>query len=121
MRALNEDVFNILASIATVALFMLFILVILKLLMDHRIRNRILDKGISGELAASILQSDPKAEKKNMIKWVFILSGSGIGLAIINYTLPLGFHSLAIMAFSMAAGFLGYAVFLHYQKKPREK
>ena len=106
-----ENVFNAVASIFTAGLFMLFILAILKRILDNRLKNKIIDKGIPENIVSSILQTNPKEDRNLNIKWFAILTGLGIGLTIINYTLPLGFHSLAIMAFSIAASFLGYYLF----------
>ena len=106
-----ENVFNAVASIFTAGLFMLFILAILKRILDNRLKNKIIDKGIPENIVSSILQTNPKEDRNLNIKWFAILTGLGIGLTIINYTLPLGFHSLAIMAFSIAVSFLGYYLF----------
>lgn len=106
-----ENVFNAVASIFTAGIFMLFILALLKRILDNRLKNKIIDKGIPENIVSSILQTNPKEDRNSNIKWFAILTGLGIGLTIINYTLPLGFHSLAIMAFSIAASFLGYYLF----------
>lgn len=113
----DEIVFNAVASIFVVALFMIFIVAIVKRLLDNRLKNKIIDKGIPENIVSSILQTNPKEDRNSNIKWFAILTGLGIGLTIINYTLPLGFHSLAIMAFSIAAGFLGYYLFARHSEK----
>lgn len=113
----NQKTFNIIATIFVVGLFMIFILAIIKRLLDNRLKNKIIDKGIPENIVLSILQTNPKEDRNSNIKWFAILTGLGIGLTIINYTLPLGFHSLAIIAFSIAAGFLGYFVFATYTDK----
>ena len=105
---IDKDIFNICASIFVVGLFMIFILVIIKRLMDYRLKNKIVDKGISENIASSILQTNPKEDRNINIKWFAILTGLGVGLTIVYYTQPLGIHSLAIMAFCIAASFLGY-------------
>ncbi len=113
----DEKVFNAVASIFVVALLMIFILAIVKRLLDSRIKNKIIDRGIPESIVSSILQANPKEDRNSNIKWFAILTGLGIGLTIINYTLPLGFHSLAIMSFSIAAGFLGYYFFARHSEK----
>ena len=85
--------------------------------MDYRLKNKIIDKGISEELASSLLHVDPNESKNINIKWFAILAGIGTALTIIYYTLPLGIHSLAIMAFCIAASFLGYYFFLRKAEK----
>ena len=113
---ISEDVFNIIATIFVVILVMIFILSVIKRMLDHRIKNRIVEKGVSESLASSILQSDIGNSEVN-IKWFSILTSIGIGLMIVNYTLPLGIHSIAIMSFSIAVSFLGYHQYLKRSKK----
>lgn len=109
-------IFEICATIFVVILFMAFILAILKWILEHRLRNKIVDKGISESIAASVLQTHTKPDGNANIKWFMILAGIGAGLTVVNYTLPLGIHSLAIMFFSTAASFLGYYFFVKKTK-----
>jgi hypothetical protein len=112
----NGEVLKISASIFVVILVMIFILAVLKRMLDHRIKNRIVVKGVSEELASFILRPDASDGNAN-IKWFLILTGIGIGLTLINYTLPLGIHSIAIMSFSIAVSFLGYYQYLKRSRK----
>lgn len=114
---IDKEIFNVCATIFVVGLFMIFILVILKRIMDYRLKNKIVEKGIPENIASSILQTNPKEDRNINIKWFAILTGLGAGLNIIYYTLPLGIHSLAIMAFCIAASFLGYFFFLKQSER----
>lgn len=116
-QGIDKDIFNACASIFVVGLFMIFILVILKRNMDYWLKNKIVEKGIPENLAASILQTNPKEDRNANIKWFTILAGLGTALTIIYYTRPLGIHSLSIMAFCIAASFLGYYFFLKHSEK----
>ena len=116
-HGIDKDVFNVSASIFTAGLFMVFILAIIKRIMDYRIKNKIVEKGIPENIASSILQTSPKENRNINIKWFCLLAGIGAALTIIYYTLPLGIHSLAIMAFCVAASFLGYYFFLKQSEK----
>lgn len=116
-QGIDEDVFNECAAIFTAGLFMVFILAIIRRIMDYRIKNKIVEKGIPENIALSILQTSPKENRNTNIKWFALLAGIGTGLTIIYYTLPLGIHSLAIMAFCIAASFLGYYFFLKQSEK----
>lgn len=116
-RVAEREVFEICSTIFTVGLFMLFILAIIKRYMDYRLKAKIVDKGIPESIASSILQTNPKEDRNMNIKWFALLAGIGAGLAIVNYTQPLGIHSLAIMAFSISASFLGYYLFTRYTEK----
>ena len=108
----NSEMFQIIATIFVVGMFMYFIIDIMRRIFEHRLKNKIVDKGISENIAQSILATQsPDENKYSNVKWFAILAGIGLGLTGVNYTQPLGFHSLAIMAFSMSLSFLGYYFF----------
>ena len=113
----DRKIFEISATIFVVGLFMIFILTIMKRLLDHRLKNKILERGITDSVALSILQTNPNENRNINIKWFAILAGLGAGLTIVNYTRPLGIHSLAIMAFCIAVSFLGYFYYLKQSEK----
>jgi len=114
---LDESVFNTCAVIFVMLAIMVFILTILKKFFEYRLKNKIVDKGINENIKSSILQTAPNEGIHTNIKWFAILAAIGAGLMIINFTLPLGFHSLAIMAFSISLSFLGYYFFIMKIKK----
>ena len=99
------------AVIFVVILFMVFIVNLLKIFLENRMKHKIIDKGVSESAASSLLQTTPKNDQLTTIKWVCILAGIGGGLMIVNYTQPLGIHSLATMAFSISLSFLAYYFF----------
>ena len=108
----RPEVFRGLVAIFVVGMFMYFIINIIKRIFEHRLKNKIVDKGISENIAQSILATQsPEENKYSNVKWFAILAGIGLGLTGVNYTQPLGFHSLAIMAFSISLSFLGYYLF----------
>jgi len=113
----NEELFQIAAAIFVVGMFMYFIINIMKRIFEHRLKNKIVDKGISENIAHSILETKTGENKYANIKYFAILAGIGIGLTGVNYTQPLGFHSLAIMAFSISLSFLGYYLFIRNTEK----
>jgi hypothetical protein len=108
---MNMEVFNVISTIFVVGLFMVFIMNVMKRVIDFRLKRKIIEKGIPESLAASIIQTNPKEDRNINIKWFAILAGLGVALTIINYTQPIGIHSMAILAFSIAASFLGYYFF----------
>jgi hypothetical protein len=115
---LNQpEMLRIIFTIAIVIIFMIFILTMMKLYLGHRLKNKIVDKGLSENIAASILQTNPHEDRNSNIKWFMLLAGIGAGLLIVNYTLPLGIHSIAILSFSISASFLGYYLFSRYTEK----
>ena len=114
----NMNIFEICASIFVIGMFMFFIITVMKRIFEQRLKNKIVDKGISETVAHSILDTKSAEENKHAnIKWFSLLAGMGIGLTGVNYTQPLGFHSLAIMAFSISLSFLGYYFFTRNAEK----
>ncbi len=112
---INEDIFNICATILVVALSMLFILSLINRIFSQRLKKKIIEKGIPDSLALSILNSTSEDGDSNL-KWCLILAWLGIGIGVVHYTTPLGLHSLAILCLSLAAGFFCYFM---YTKKAK--
>ena len=108
---MNEEMLQVAAAIFVVGMFMYFIINIMKRILEHRLKNKIVDKGISESIAQSLLATRPEDSKNANIKWFAILAGIGLGLMGVTLTRPFGFHSLAIMAFSISLSFLGYYFF----------
>ena len=115
--AYNEEILQVAAAIFVVGMFMYFIINIMKRILEHRLKNKIVDKGISENIAQSILETKTGESKYANIKYFAILAGIGIGLTGVNYSKPFGFHSLAIMAFSISLSFLGYYLFIRNAEK----
>lgn len=113
----SDEMVQVSAAIFVVGMFMYFIISVLKRILEHRLKNRIIDKGISESIATSILETNSGENKNANIKWFAILAGIGVGLTGVNYSQPLGFHSLAIMAFSISLSFLGYYFFVKKTEK----
>ena len=115
---INEEMLQVAAAVFVVGMFMYFIINIMKRILEHRLKNKIVDKGISENMAQSILATRPTEDNKNAnIKWFAILAGIGLGLMGVTLTRPFGFHSLAIMAFSISLSFLGYYFFIRNAQK----
>ena len=115
---IDEEMLQVAAAIFVVGMFMYFIINIMKRILEHRLKNKIVDKGISENIAQSILATRPTVDNKNAnIKWFAILAGIGLGLMGVTLTRPFGFHSLAIMAFSISLSFLGYYFFVRNTEK----
>jgi hypothetical protein len=112
------DTTNICAVLLVIYLISNFILRILKQSLEFKLKNKIIDKGTSEPVVAQILQPESNKEKRNyLLQWLFVLAAIGLGFTIMNITKPFGFHSLAIMAFSIAAGFGGYYFFTRENAK----
>lgn len=107
-QSFNPEVFRTCSIIFLIGMFMFLFLTILKRVFEFRLKNKIIDKGIPEHIIGSILQTNPNEGRNSYVKWGVIVAGLGIGLTLVNYTLPLGIHSLAILAFCLSASFVGY-------------
>mgnify|MGYP000322776454 CR=1 FL=1 len=112
LSEIDPDVYKVIVVIFIILLVMRFIVSILRKMLDHKLKNKIIDQGVSKDLASSILLTETSSEKHANIKWFAILISTGIGLFIADQYLPLGIHSMAIMTISIATGFLAYSLYL---------
>jgi hypothetical protein len=110
-RQLYFDILNICGVLTTIYLISSIIMRILRQHYNYRIRNRILDKGTEENIVRQLLQPDKKENKNEILQWFFMLAAIGAGLTLVNLFRPFGLHSLAILAFSIAAGFGAYYYF----------
>lgn len=110
---IDPDVYKISVIILLVIMGMSLILIILRSILNHKLKNKMLEKEVSENLVASILEKDAHSVKHISMKWFLILLAAGIGLFITNQYLPLGIHSIGIMAISIAIGFLCNTIYLN--------
>lgn len=103
--------------ILAIGIIVMLIIQTTKFILDHKLKNKIINRGISEQLANSILEKTVADKKDETIKWAFLLLGLSGGLTITYYTAPLDIHSLAIIAFSIGVAFLSYYFFLKHSKK----
>ena len=105
------DVLHIGTMLIAIYLIASFILQIFKAGMTARIKNRMLDKGTEENIVRELLQPDKKENKNYILQWFFIMVAIGVAFLLLMLTSPFGLHSLAIIAFSIAAGFGAYHYF----------
>jgi hypothetical protein len=110
-RQLYFDCLNICAVLAGIYMISSFILQLIRNHYSFRIKNRILDKGTEENIIKQLLQPDKKENKNYVLQWFCMLAAIGAGLLLVTLVRPFGLHSLAIMAFSIAAGFGAYYYF----------
>ncbi len=100
------------------ALFLLgyFVLAAIKLVLNYLLKRQIVAAAVSESIVERLLPG-PQDEQNKVVKWVALLLSSGMGLTVCNWYLPLGIHSVIILLFSTALGFLAYYLFLRRQTK----
>ena len=93
------------------------VLTAIKLVLNHLLKNKIIDTAILSETVVERLLPGPQNEQNKVVKWIALLLSSGVGLTVCSRYLPWGVHSVIIMLFSTALGFLAYYLFLRRQAK----
>lgn len=111
----NTSSIEILMPLFVITLLVVLLVKLTRYILDHKLKNKIIDRGISEQLANSILEKSVSDKKVDSIKWAFLLFGVSGGLTLAYYTMPLDIHSIAIMAFSAGLSYLAY--FFYLQKK----
>ena len=110
-RQLYFDTLNIVGVLAGIYLISSFILKIIQGAFRYRLKNRMLDKGTEENIVRELLQPEKKNNRNDILQWFCIVLSIGVGLTLVSIVRPFGLHSLAILAFSVAAGFGGYYYF----------
>jgi hypothetical protein len=80
---------------------------------------KMIDKGVSDKVVEQFLKPNRKDVKSQAIKWFLVLAGIGVGLTFTSIFLPVGVHSVAIMAFSLGLSFFVYYTYLKSVRKEK--
>lgn len=115
-RGLIYDIINSISILTVVYLISAFITRIIRYNFDYRLKSKIVDRQTGEGIVSQLVQPERSDMGQTILQWFCTLLGIGIGFTIMCLTTPLGLHSLAIMAFSVAAG-LGAYYFLGRGKK----
>jgi hypothetical protein len=107
-RSFVVDAWHISATIFLLYLCFNFILELLQRNLDHRIKSKAIAAGSSETMVSLLLARRKKDLRRGALAWICVLLAIGVGLSIINVTLPFGLHSVAILAFSIGVGLLAF-------------
>jgi hypothetical protein len=101
-----------------VGLFLLcnFVIAAIKLVLNFLLKKQIIASATSASIVERLLPG-PQDEQNRVVKWVALLLSTGTGLLLCNWYPPVGIHSLIILIFSTALGFLAYYIFLRRQAR----
>ena len=93
-----------------------FVLVAIKLVLNYLLKRQIVAAATSESIVERLLPG-PQDEQNKVVKWVALLLSIGGGLTVSSWYQPWGIHSVIILIFSTALGFLAYYLFLRRQTK----
>lgn len=116
-RLIDGETRNMIGSVLALYLLSAFILSLTRSIQSYRLKAKMIDKGVSDKVIEQFLQPANTDSKSQAMKFFLILLGIAVGLTAISLSLPVGIHSAAIMAFSVAASFLGYFYYLKQTTK----
>jgi hypothetical protein len=111
------NAFQLFLSLLTFAFFAVAIFYFIKMILEDRIKNKLIEKGASDSVVTQLLQPVRKDTKNEIIKWVCILGSGGVGLLFVDHFQPLGIRSIAIIALSLSIGLLAYFFFVRQTDK----
>jgi len=107
---------NVLLPVFLFGLLAYIILTAIKLLLNYLLKRQIVAAAPSESIVERLLPG-PQNEQNKVVKWVALLLSTGTGLALCNWYQPWGLHSVIILLFSTALGFLAYYLFVRRQAK----
>lgn len=118
--ALDDNVLDLARHVLLpgLALFLLgyFVLAAVRMVLNYLLKRQIVAAAVSESVVERLLPG-PRDEQNKVVKWIALLLSSGVGLTVCSLFLPLGIHSVIILLFSTAFGFIAYYLFLRRQMK----
>lgn len=108
----SESIAGIVFPILFISFLIFMLITLVKYFLDFRLKNKLIDRGMSEQLSAYLLNQNNQNNPNLVIKLAFLFCGIGLGLLITYLTAPVHIHSLAIMAFSLGFSYLAYFFYL---------
>ena len=115
-RELIFDLVHICAVVLIIYLVSSFILQLIRQNLDYRLKSKIIEKETAENVLGQLIPPDKTNPSNTILQWFCTLVGIAIGFMVMTFTQPFGLHSLAIMAFSVAAGLGIYYFFTRRNK-----
>lgn len=111
-REFLSDLIKLSTVVVVIYLLSTFLLTMIRLFMDFRLKNKMIDKGASEHIVNQFLQPQKTDSRGTAIKWAIIVAGIGIGFTGMLLFPPFGIHSVMIMSFCVSLSFLCYYYFM---------
>jgi hypothetical protein len=98
------DVVHIIAVLCVIYLISSFILQLIRSNFDFRLKSKLIERQTEENIVNQLVQPDRINPLHSIMQWICILVSVGIGFLLIQFSEPVGLHSLAIMALCVAGG-----------------
>ncbi|QEC53448.1 hypothetical protein EDD80_103203 [Anseongella ginsenosidimutans] len=98
---------SVIAVLLIIYLASAFLLTLVRLFL----KKSLIAKGVSQDLIMQLLARENN-QKSLALKWCCLFSAAGLGLLLTYFFQPIGWHSVIILTFSLAAGFLVWYLLL---------
>lgn len=108
----TERISEIIFPILFILFFVFMLISLIKYFLDFRLKNKLIDRGMSDQLSAYLVKKNDKEKQQEAVKLAILFCGVGAGLIMTYLTIPIHIHSLAIMAFSLGLSYLAYFFYL---------
>jgi len=112
----NEELAEKAFAFSVLFLLSNFVVAAIKLVLSYLLKKQIVAAAPPENIVERLLPG-PQNEQNKVVKWMALLLSTGTGLALCSRYLPWGLHSVIILLFSTAGGFLAYYLFLLRQAK----
>jgi hypothetical protein len=112
----NSQSIEIFMPLFAITLVVVLVVQVTRVILENKLKNKIIDRGISEQLASTIIGNSAADKKDDSIKWAFLLLGLSCGLLVSYNTMPLHIHSIAIITFSLGLSYLAY---YFYQRRKK--
>ncbi|MBO9611185.1 MAG: hypothetical protein J7619_00750 [Dyadobacter sp.] len=99
-------------TVLLVALLLAFLLELTRRYFQYRLKEKVLESGVSEEFAALLLQSDSRQNLQTCVKWFVLFLGMAVGFTIIAFTNLTPWGALAVLSLCLSGSFAGYYFFL---------
>lgn len=103
-RGTIAEMISLCGIVLVIYLISAFIIQLIRQNLDYRLKSKIVEKGTEEHIVHQLVTPDTKDVRSTILQWVCALIGIATGFTLMYFTQPVGLHSLAIMAFSVAAG-----------------
>lgn len=109
---IDRDQIALGVTVLLVALILAFLLELTRRYFQYRVKEKILESGVSEELAALLLQPDRRQNLQTCVKWLAIFLGMALGFTIVALTNLAPWAALAVLSLCLSGSFASYYLFL---------